>query len=379
MSRLLHLLGHEHDFRTEWGLRALVRRGRPDVGTELRSIGRGGTYPNLLRAVIGLRRAMRGFALVHAWDGRALAAAVLAGARRVVFDAPPDLRRAGGDRLRFLLRRVPGVRVVCSGAAQHNRLAALGVPPERLHVIRPAVDVTPAPVPRDAGLRRRLGISDDDFVLLAPGESTRPAAHERAVWTGSILHVTDERYRVLLWGRGPVAGEAAGLGRKLRQPGLVVVAERALGRAVGFEELLPAADAMLVTARGPVSPLPVALAMAAGLPVIAVDSPVVRELAATRPFTLTAPTDAPRLLAQCVLELRADASLRERLVADGRAAARELFSADRSAEQYRTLYASLAAGAAAAAASPRTAAGAAPGAGWNTLDVGNARLNPEDA
>ena len=160
------------------------------------------------------------------------------------------------------------------------------------------------------------------------------------MWAGSILHVTDERYRVLLWGRGPRADAAAGLGRKLRQPGLVIVADRVLGRPVEFEELMPAADAMLVTAQGPVSPLPVGTAMAAGVPVISAETPLLRELGAAGRFALTPPADAPRLLAQSVLELEDDPELRDRLIAEGRAAARELFAPAAMTERYRALYAS---------------------------------------
>lgn len=336
MTRVLHLLGRVPDHPTEHALRALQRRADLFGPAAVRAIGHGGAYANLLRAVIGLRRETGAFDVVHAWDDRALVAAALAGKHPIVFSAPSEVRRRDVERLRLVMRH-RDVRVVCSTAAQQDRLEGSGTPPDRLHVIRPAVDVPASPLARDSDLRRRLGIGDDDFVLVAGGESTRAAAHERAVWTGSILHVTDERYRVLLWGRGPRAGAAAALGGKLRQPGLVVVVERALGRPAAFEDLLPAADAMLVTGREPVSPLPLALAMAAGVPVISAETPFVRELRSSRPFALTPPADAPRLLAQCVLELRDDESLRARLVAEGRAAATQLFSPRSFAESYRAL------------------------------------------
>lgn len=344
MTRLLHLLGRAPDHQAAWMLDVL--RNDPDVGADatVRTIGRGGAYANAFWAVIGLRRAIGEFDVIHAWDERALAAAALAGGRRIIFSAPPELSPRDVHRLRFMIRR-RDARVVCSSRVQHDRLKALGLPCEHVQLIRPCVEAPAAPVERDVNLRRQLDIADSDFVLLAPGESTRAAAHERAVWTGSILHVTDERYRVLLWGRGPRAHTAAALGRKLRQPGLVVVAERALGRPGTFEELLPAADAVLATARGPVTSLPLALAMAAGVPIISPQSPLISEFAGRAPIALTTPADAPRLLAQRVLDLREDANLRQRVVAAAQSAARTAFEPRGTLRQYRDLYASTAAGA----------------------------------
>jgi glycosyltransferase involved in cell wall biosynthesis len=368
MTRVLHLVGREPDHQTEHS-RAMLLRDAAALGTDVqtRAIGPGGAYPNLFRAVIGLRRDVGAFDVTHAWDTRALTAAALAGARRIVVDAPTDLRRHDVGRL-ALVARHRDVAVVCGSAVQRDRLAAAGIPAERLHLVRPAVEVPAAPAGRDADLRRRLRIGADDFVLLAAGESTRPAAHERAVWTGSILHVTDERYRVLLWGRGPRAGAAADLGRKLRQPGLVVVAHRALGPRISFEELLPAADAMLVTARKSVSDLPVALAMAAGVPVISVETPLLRELRSRGPLPLIPSADAPRLLAGCVLDLRGDgARLRERLAHDGRAAAPELFAPAPLVAAYRALYASAGAGARAIRPAHATGEAVFPNAGASNL------------
>lgn len=377
MTRLLHLLGRAPDYQTEHTLRALQQNAGAEHDVTVRIVGPGGAYANPLQAVIGLRREAAAFDVVHAWDGSAMTAAALAGARRIIFSPPPAFRGRGIDWVRFAMRW-RDVRIVCTTAAQQNRFVAGGIPAGRCRLVRPPVEVRRAPVARDAGLRLRLGIGEDDFVLLAPGESTRPAAHERAVWTGSILHVIDERYKVLLWGRGERAEAAAGLGRKLRQPGLVVVAEQALGRQVGFEKLLPAADAMLVTARGPVSPLPVALAMAAGVPIVCPATSAVAELAAGGgPVALTTPADSPRLLAQRVLDLRADAKLRERVIESARAAARERFDFGRFLDQYQELYGPAGARPWAALSTRRATAGSSLSK-WQSSNLRKAQLNTED-
>jgi glycosyltransferase involved in cell wall biosynthesis len=375
MTRLLHLIGRPPDLQTERTLRAVRRRSAGGHDHVTRSIGLGGEYANLFWAVVGLRRDLGAFDVVHAWDERAMLAAACAGARRIVFTPPPALARGAVDRLRLAMR-YRDVHVVCSTLAQQDHLVRHGIAAARCRVIRPPVDAPDAPVARDAALRRALGIGDDDFVLLAPGESTRPAAHERAAWAGSILHVVDERFRVLLWGRGEQLRRAATLGRKLRQPALVTVAEHALGRPAAFDELLAAADALLVTARGRVSPLPVGLAMAAGVPVVSAETPLIRELSAGHPVALVARDDTPRSLAQCVLELRADPSLRQRLAVPARAAARGLFDPGRGAEQFWELYASC--GAAARIATPTRAHAGSTLGGWGAPTLGRTQLNAED-
>src|SRR5207248_2274587 len=76
-----------------------------------------------------------------------------------------------------------------------------------------------------------------------------------------------------------------------------------------FEALLPAADTVLVTARGPVATLPIAICMAAALPIVSTVTYTVAELLEDRHTSLMVPQPTPRLLAQRVLDLRADPSL----------------------------------------------------------------------
>src|SRR5215204_2515199 len=200
MLRVLHLLSRDADFQTRHSVRVLREALDGEAELSVRTVGS-------LSNLTALRRERDRFDVVHAWDARCRRVALLAGFRNVVSERPSAL-----------------LPPVSSGASD--------------------------PSSRE-NLRERLGVSDDHFVILAPGESSRAAAHERAAWVGSILHVVDERYRVLLWGRGPRLDVAAELGEKLRQPGLVVVAQRVLKNDVEFQDLLPAADVLLVTATAP--------------------------------------------------------------------------------------------------------------------------------
>jgi glycosyltransferase involved in cell wall biosynthesis len=231
------------------------------------------------------------------------------------------------------------VRVACPTATMGRAVIERGVPAERVSVIRPGVDFARVRARRDPALRAALGFDEGHEVMLAIGESTCPAAHHLVTWAGTILNVLDRRTRVLLWGRGPAARSAARLGTKMGHPDLVTSAECRLGRSVELEELTPAADVLVVGATGPVSTLPVAIAMAANLPIVAAVTPTVAELLEDRHTALMTPPGAPKWLAHRARELRADPELRRQLADRARAEAYEFFSQTRFLDDVRAAYA----------------------------------------
>lgn len=323
-----------------------------------RTLGRGGDYRNLAAAVAKLRRER--VELIHAWGMTALAAAVMAGGprgggRRVLFS--PD--HFTGPRTLRWVRAILGNRnaqMICASATQRRVAVEHGVPLERCHLIRPGVEFSRIHRRRDDALRASLGLKPDDFVMLAPGESTRPAAHEEAVWACGILNVLDPRSKLLLWGQGERAATAAMLGQRLHQPGMVKVAEHLLGRRLEFEELLPATDACLVTAKGPVPTLPLAICMAAALPIVSTVTYTVAELLEDHHTALMVPHRSPRLIAQRVMDLRIDPGLQWSIADMARTEAYEFFSLTRMMDQYREVYQQWAEGKAVTV--PEAAAGA---------------------
>ncbi|MGB7158027.1 MAG: glycosyltransferase, partial [Tepidisphaeraceae bacterium] len=205
-------------------------------------------------------------------------------------------------------------------------------------------------------LRARLGFTDADHVLLAAGESTRAAAHTDATWAASILSLLTPKYKLLLWGRGPLARKAKRFAGALGNPELLQLAEPVLGR-VDFEALLPAADTVLVTSIGATATLPVSIAMAAGLPIVATVTYTTSELLEDRHTALMTPAGVPRKLARRVMDLHEDTSLQWSIADMARTEAYEFFSFTRFVEQYRGVYQQVAAGA------PVSVSEQAPGAG----------------
>lgn len=341
--RALHLFGRPPDFQTERAAAALRRDLGAGFAVETRVIGPGGTYRNLPLAAWGLRGIRPAFDLVHAWDEAALTAAAIAGLGPVLYTPMRPLGRRSVGWLRAVAA-YRHVHAVLPSATQRRACVEHGVPLDRCHLIRPGVEFARVRRRRDPALRAALGIGPDDFALLAPGESTPAAGHALAVWATSILSIIDPRYKVLLWGRGPRVRRDAALGARLGQPELVRVAERRLGRPVEFEELLPAADMVLVTAGGPVPTLPIAICMAAALPIVSTVTYTVAELLEDRHTAVMVPKPSARLLARRAGELRADAGLRWSIADMARTEAYEFFALTRFVGQYRSVYRQLAAG-----------------------------------
>ena len=349
MVRVLHLHDGRPDFQTR---RALETLGRSPGGEFEVRVERAGGW--VLEA---LRRRPDGPAavdIVHAWGELALAAAVIRGGGRIIFSP----NRFPSPRLARWLRAAMEYRdihVVCSSATQRRVLVERGVPLQRCHLIRPGVDFARVRRRRDGALRSRLGFEDGDYVVLVPGESIRAAAHEDAVWAGAIVHYVDSRTRMLLWGRGERAGAVVRRGKAVAD-GMVRAAEPALG-AVEFEALLPAADAVLVTARGPVPTLPIAVCMAAGLPIVSTVTYTVAELLEDRHSAVMVSRHDPRLIARRLLDLRDDANLQWSISDVARTEAYEYFSLTRFLDQWRGVYRQLAEGKAVEVVEPQPGAG----------------------
>jgi hypothetical protein len=331
----LHLLSTDADFQTRRTHDLLFREAGGEFDSQSKTIGRGGDFRSTAIAAVRLRGGDA--KIVHAWGQSALMAAVFAGIKSILFspDVSMDNPAIGWARAVMSYR---DVQMVCASAVQQRRAVRRGVPISRCHLIRPAVEFARLGSRRNEEFRESLGLAKDDFVLLAPGESVRAARHELAVWTCGILNVLDSRMKVLLWGAGESLGAALRLGRGLDQPSMIKVAEESHGGFVEFEKLATAADACLVTADGAAPTLPIAICMAAALPIVSVTNYTTAELLEDRHTALMTAKPSARLLAQRVQDLQADSALAWSIADMAQTEAYEYFSASRMLDQYRTVY-----------------------------------------
>lgn len=354
MPRICHLQSTTGGFEGQRIARQLADGLGAPFSVDVRTIGRRGDLPGIIRGRPALRRG--GWDIVHAWDRVSLMGAVITGAQHVVVTPPAD----DAPRVIRLARAAMAhraVQVVCPTATIHRLAVERGIPVERCHLIRPGVDFGRVRQRRDRDLRQELGFGDEDTVLLAAGESTAAGAHELAVWAMSILRVVHRNYRLLLWGRGPAVERVEHIARGIGDRPSTCFAEQHLGRPIAYEQLHAAADIVLVTARETVDTLPIATAMAGGLPIISTATPAPSELLEDRHTALMVTDPQARLIAQRVIDLRSDPSLQWRIADMARNEAYAYFSQSRMIDQYRDFYQQIAAGGAVAVHQPPPAAG----------------------
>lgn len=290
----------------------------------------------ILRGMYLLGRKRHQWDRVHAWGPTALAAAAAAWNGPIIHSPAAAVTPASLRWLRAAMA-YRDIRVICPTATQQHQCLQSGIAPDRCLLIRPGVDFAKLRRRRNPALRQRLGLREDDFVLLAAGESTPEANHLQAIWAAGILHVLDRRYKIILWGRGEQIDNIRRRGLNMGAPQAMRYADRLLGLQTHFEDLLPAADLVLAPAEGSVRTLEIAMAMGAGLPIVATASAVVSELLEDRHTALMTPTAHPRLIAKRVLEFRENPALQWQLADRARAEAYDFFSQSRFLDEYRAL------------------------------------------
>jgi len=340
MIRVLHLVEANADFQTERGATQLAMFLREGFQTEIKTIGPAGDWPNVISASRAMRK-IGGFDLVHAWGIKALTLAVMGARRPVVYSPAPDLQKPGAKWL-LAIMQYRDVEVISPSATLRNALLRNGISPQKCHVIRPGVDFGRIKR-RNPQMREALGLSQDDLVLLASGESTPGANHRLAAWAAAILGAMDDRWKLILWGRGPDAPRVKQFAQRVYRGTMLVVAEDS-DRRFEYEELLSASDLVLNTAKGAVATLPLAISMAAAAPIVSTVTYTASELLEDHHNSLLVPKPSARLLSQRILELNEDSALKWRLTDMARTEAYDYFSLTRFLEQWKTVYQQIAAG-----------------------------------
>jgi glycosyltransferase involved in cell wall biosynthesis len=342
MIRILHLIDQASDWQSQRCAEQLASLLGEGFLAEVRAIGSQGDWRSVWAAARTLRRRTE-FDIVHTWSGRALLAAALALRPRIIHTPPPELPRSSAQWVRAIMA-CRNVHLAVPTSAMQRALFGIGIEPERCCAIPPGVDFASVRRRRDRELRAALGLGEEDYVLLAAGESTPAAGHTDATWAAGILHVLDPRYRLLLWGRGEQADAVLSFDRRIQHPGTLVVAQQRLGRRVEFEDLLPAADMIVNSATGATAALPLLIAMASGLPIVSTATRTASELLEDHHNALLVAPHSPRKLAQRIMELREDRPLQWRLCDTARAEAYEYYPLTRFLDRYRTCYRQSAAG-----------------------------------
>lgn len=271
-----------------------------------------------LRAVRDLRALMQRFApdVVHTHTSKAgalarpLAAAMRVGVVAHTFHGHV-LEDYFGKWQSWLLRRLETQRAKATdllfavSPSCRAELAALGVAPaERIAVLPPAVDVTAFAAATRAHARTELGVSADAFVL---GFVGRLVPVKRPQRFAELLAAMPDATG-LVFGDGPLRATLESTPRL-----------RLLGATERLAALLPACDVLVFTSVREGCPLAAVEAFAAGVPVVGLDVPGVRDvLDIWGAGVLVAPERGVEGLRAACQSLR-DGPARDELVARGRA------------------------------------------------------------
>ena len=230
---------------------------------------RTGLDPLILpRLVRQLRRFRPHVVNTHLWTadlwGR-LAAYLTGTPVVVVTEQNVDLWKSGLNHAidARLLSRTDAVICVSHEVARFYR--SRGVPPEKLHVIPNAIDVTPFDGPLVEGLRPEVGAAAEDFLFLSAARLHPQKA--QSVLLEATRRLADEcdGFQVLLAGEGPLRETLEAEVRRLRLGHHV----KLLGLRQDLPSLLRQANAFVLSSLYEGLPLAILEAMAARLPVVA--------------------------------------------------------------------------------------------------------------
>ena len=283
-----------------------------------------------LGAALALRRLVPGHDVVHFHTARAHALAPLCRGRgaRLVVTRRMDYVPAGGPYARFLYNRAVDVVIAISEGVRQALLRA-GVRDERIRVVPSGVDPDAWVVPAGAGagLRAEWGLTPDDVVVLVLGALERRKGHAVLLEAAARLRAGHNRLRYVFCGDG---GEADALARAAAPLGPGVV--RFAGFRGDVAACLAAADVVALPSLHEGLGVAALEAMAAGRAVVASRvGGLVEAVAEEETGLLVAPGDA-RELGAALGRLAADAALRRRFGAAGRARVHARYTTARMAE-----------------------------------------------
>ena len=293
------------------------------------------SWTRLLGHYLSLRSLSRSAHLIHAWGYRALRLAAVAGECPILYTPLPDDPPKALVWARSAMSR-RSLRVLSLSTGEDRFVITGGIPDSACTLTHPGIR-TASLATRDKTLRSKLGLSDDQIVVLATGESLPHTDHFLALEAVTMLNHMDPHFAMMIWGRGSSLASIHRMARAVEARHLVD-ARAILGSKVSYESILPAADIALVTASGRLAITPILACMAAGLPIVAPATHAVSEILENQHTALLYGDIRPRYAAQRLLTLWEDPPLRRRLADQARAQAYEMFPISKFTDALRTAY-----------------------------------------
>lgn len=225
-------------------------------------------------------------------------------------------------------------KLVCVSARAEQQALSEGIAREKIRVIFNGVRPVDADPAVRAEVRRELGLTDRERMILSVGRLVPEKAQQHLVSAASALAEDMPELRFFIAGNGPCRRdleeqiETAGLNERFRL----------LGSRSDVSRLLCAADLFVLYSDTEGMPVSLMEAMSAGLPCVASDLEGIAQLIPDSRYGTLLKAGDPALLAETLREVLADPA---RSKAQGLAAAeriRRSFSLDASCAQYEELF-----------------------------------------
>ncbi len=214
-----------------------------------------------------------------------------------------------------------GARAVVSNSEFYkSRYHELGLDASKISVIPSAVDIAEPNEAKGTGVRRQIGVREDEVLVTCVARLVERKGHDDLVRAGAglrLLFVGDGPYRRRLEGRGAILA----------------------GWREDIPEVLAASDLVALPSRfGEGCPNAVLEAMAAGKPVVATRAGGTPEVVVDGETGLLVTPGDVAGLGEALGRLAADPALRRRMGAAGRARAAERYAVDGMVKAYEALY-----------------------------------------
>lgn len=224
---------------------------------------------------------------------------------------------------RWSLPKADRVVTVCNAFAQ--MLVSMGVPRERIHVQHNSIRPEPAVSAQEMHvLRRKLGIFEDERMILAVGRLSKEKAQIdllRAFKNLSDTHA-EINARLVIVGDGPERKELEAATALLGLAYCVVFT----GQVNNVQAYYAAADALVNPSHSEGSPYVLLEAMAASLPIVATAVGGVSEMVKNNESALLVPASNPLAMADAIARVLSDDQLARRLAANASALVTKRFS-----------------------------------------------------
>jgi glycosyltransferase involved in cell wall biosynthesis len=279
--------------------------------------------------------------IVHAWQFPANAYGRLActnGCRLVATQRRAELANHWPQEQldRWLQPRTERL-VATSEAVRSFCLLRGGLPqPGRIEVVPPGIVEPPAPERRT--LREELELPEEARLVAAVGSLTHRRRVKDMVWAMELLGIVVPHLHLLVVGDGPQRRSLQRYAADFRHAGAI----HFLGSR-DAREIWPQVDLLWSAGDEDGPPLAILEAMAAGVPVVASDTPGNREVIAPGETGLLFPPGDRPGLGRCALRLLQDAAQAQRIGQAGQEHALRQFAAPAMIERHAAMYRELAA------------------------------------